>query len=50
MAKTLISIMFAVLGVILTLGCVGEKDYQNKKLYAVVAFALFVLLLVSVIV
>ena len=50
MTKTIVSIIFAVLGVLFTLGCVGEKDYPSKRLYACVAFALFVLLLVSAVI
>lgn len=50
MNKIAVSILFAVLSVIFTLGTLGEKNFQNKKLYAATAFAVFVLLLISVVI
>lgn len=43
----IIPVLFMVLGVFFLLGSIGEKDYRNKRLYAIVAGALFVLLLIS---
>lgn len=44
---TVVSIIFGVTGVFFSLACIGEKQYENKELYAVVAGVLFVLLLFS---
>lgn len=48
MFKTIvIPILFGVLGVLFSLACIGETQTENKVLYAVVAGALFVLLLIG---
>ncbi len=39
--------LLVVLGVLFLLVCIGEKEYQNKVLYAVVASVLLALLLIS---
>ena len=39
--------LLALLGILFLLACIGEKDYQNKVLYAVVASIMLALLLVS---
>ncbi|MBR2797243.1 MAG: hypothetical protein IKE17_05795 [Clostridia bacterium] len=40
-------IIFAAVGVLFSLACIGEKQTENKVLYAVVAGAMFVLLLMG---
>ena len=45
--STVISALFAIVGVLFSLACVGEKEIKSKTLYAVVAGALFVLLLIG---
>lgn len=48
MFKTVaIPILFAVMSILFSLACIGEKETKNKTLYAVVAGALFVLLLIG---
>lgn len=48
MFKTIIiPVLLALLGVLFLLACIGEKTYQNKVLYAVVASVLLALLLIS---
>ena len=41
------NIIFAAVGVLFSLSCIGEKETDNKVLYAVVAGAMFVLLLLG---
>ena len=41
------NIIFAAVGVLFSLACIGEKQTKNKVLYAVVAGAMFVLLLMG---
>lgn len=41
------NIIFAAVGVLFSLACIGEKQTENKVLYAVVAGAMFVLLLMG---
>lgn len=41
------NIIFAAMGVLFSLACIGEKQTENKVLYAVVAGAMFVLLLMG---
>ena len=41
------TIIFAAVGVLFSLACIGEKQTENKVLYAVVAGAMFVLLLMG---
>lgn len=39
--------LLALLGILFLLACIGEKNYQNKVLYAVVASVMLALLLIS---
>ena len=41
------NIIFAAVGVLFSFACIGEKQTENKVLYAVVAGAMFVLLLMG---
>ena len=41
------NIIFAAVGVLFSLACIGEKQTENKVLYAVVAGAVFILLLMG---
>lgn len=43
----IIPVLLALLSVLFLLACIGEKVYQNKVLYAVVASVLLALLLIS---
>lgn len=45
--NAIISILLAVMAVLFLLGSIGEKEYQNKVMYAAVGLVLFVLLLLS---
>lgn len=45
--NTVISVLFAAMSILFSLACIGEKETKNKTLYAVVAGALFVLLLIG---
>lgn len=47
MGKLAVAILFAVMGVIFSLACIGEKEMDGKWLYAVVAGVMFALLLAS---
>jgi hypothetical protein len=47
MSKLATAILFAVMGVVFSLACIGEKELDSKWLYAVVAGVMFALLLAS---
>ena len=45
--STVVSIIFGIMGVFFSFACIGEKQNENKVLYAVVAGAMFILLLIG---
>lgn len=47
MGKTIAAILFGLTGTLFLLGSIGEKDYNNKKLYAATAFGLYAFLLLA---
>ncbi len=47
MSRLAAAILFAVMGVVFSLACIGEKELNSKWLYAAVAGVMFALLLAS---
>lgn len=50
MLKMILFILNTLLAVLLLFGSIGEKDYRNKKLYAALAVALFILALICAVI
>lgn len=43
--SNVVSIVFGIMGVLFSLACIGEKQSENKELYAILSGILFILLL-----